>query len=131
MSDGPIIPSGTVLSPMEADPPRRAKAETTDRISGKRRKTARGRFAVLNGFVDCSMASMSGSEVAVWLVLYRDTRNGTARTSAVDIARRIGRTPRTVIDSLGKLRTRGLVTRVYRGGLNRGPSVYRVHPVPP
>jgi hypothetical protein len=29
-----------------------------------------------------------------------------------------------------ELRRRGLLELIYRGGLNRGTSVYRVHPLP-
>jgi len=131
MSEGRIIPPGQVLPPMDAPQPP-AEADDAKPGKAKRRKTgdAAGRFAVLNGFVDCSMADLSRAELAAWLVLYRDTRNGTARTSAEDIGRRIGASKRAVLDALGALRKRGLVTRVYRGGLNRGPSVYRVRPLP-
>ncbi len=76
------------------------------------------------------MGELSRAEALAWLVLYRDTRNGTARTSAADVARRIGASRRTVIGAIGRLRKRGLLTLVYRGGLNRGPSIYRVHPLP-
>lgn len=143
MSEGRIIPPGEVLPPMETPgdaPPRHAEADPRNRAAQpgktKRRNAGTsggdtaGRFAVLNGFVDCSMADLSRAELAAWLVLYRDTRNGTARTSAEDIARRAGTSKRAVLDALTSLRKRELLTRVYRGGLNRGPSVYRVHPMP-
>jgi hypothetical protein len=130
MSEGRIIPPGQVLPPMDA-PPRHAEADENGSAPPKRKGRKTGdRFAVLNGFVDCSMADLSRAELAAWLVLYRDTRNGTARTSAEDIGRRIGTSKRAVLDALASLRKRGLLTRVYRGGLNRGPSVYRVHPLP-
>jgi hypothetical protein len=132
MSEGRIIPPGEVLPPMDtpADaPPRRGEADDAKPGNANRRK-AGDRFALLNGFVDCSMADLSRAELATWLVLYRDSRDGTARTSADDIGRRIGTSTRRTLDALAKLRKRGLVTRVYQGGLNRGPSKYRVHPLP-
>lgn len=132
MSDDRIIPPGEVLPPMDADAPRQGEADgtTTGKRKGRKAGDAGGRFALLNGFVDCSMVNLSRAELAAWLVLYRDTRNGTARTSAEDIGRRIGTSKRAVLDALGKLRKRGLLTRVYKGGLNRGPSTYRIHPLP-
>jgi Mn-dependent DtxR family transcriptional regulator len=62
------------------------------------------------------------------MLLYRDTkRNGLARTSQVDLARRAGTTPRTVERAVRSLACRGLLAVVNRGGLRKGPSIYRVH----
>lgn len=131
MTEGRIIPPGEVLPPLGVEP-KHAKADGSNpgKRKGRKNSEAAGRFAVLNGFVDCGMVGLSRAEIAVWLVLYRDTRNGTARTSVEDIGQRIGTSKRGVLDALGKLRKLGLVTRVYKGGLNRGPSTYRVHPMP-
>lgn len=131
-ADPQILPGASVLPPMAAEP---VGAKPTDAKparagGGGARRRGGDRFAVLNAFVDCTLAGLSRAEIAVWLVLYRDTRNGTARTGAADIARRAGVSKRRTLDALGKLCKRGLVTRVYRGGLNRGPSIYRVHPLP-
>jgi DNA-binding GntR family transcriptional regulator len=60
------------------------------------------------------------------LVLYRDTKNGTARTSITDIARRAGSSRRTVLRAVANLVRRRLLQVVHRGGLGRGTSVYRV-----
>lgn len=135
MNDRPsILPGATVLTPMDAGhEPRRRNAKPSEGTAGKGkrdRRKQRDRFGLLNAFVDCGMVGLSRSELATWLVLYRDTRDGTARTSATDIARRIGTDRRTVTDALRGLRQRRLITLVYRGGLNRGVSVYRVHPPP-
>jgi DNA-binding transcriptional ArsR family regulator len=91
---------------------------------------ARGRFAVLNAFVDFALAELSRREIAVWLVLYRDTKDGTARTSYDDLARRTGLNRRNVGRALRELEGRGLVKIVRRGGLGRGPSSYRVSALP-
>lgn len=116
-----------MLPPMNADP---AEPKRAGRGGRAARRRGSDRFAVLNGFVDCTMSGLSRGPLAVWLVLYRDTRDGTARTSIEDIARRAGLSKRRAVEAVGKLCKVGLLTRVYRGGLNRGPSVYRVHPRP-
>jgi hypothetical protein len=57
----------------------------------------RDRFAVLNAFVDFTLAELTRNEIAVWLVLYRDTKpDGTARTSQADLARRAGTSDRSI-----------------------------------
>lgn len=122
MTTIPLNLSGCgVLPPLD-------EAETPAPAAHKngRKPTAADRFGVLNAFVDMSIAKLTRAEIAVWLVLFRDTRDGTARTSQADIARRAGIEDRTVRRALDRLKERGLVTLVYKGGLNRGPSRYRV-----
>jgi DNA-binding IscR family transcriptional regulator len=72
---------------------------------------------------------LSRSEIAVWLVLYRDTRDGTVRTSQENIAKRSGTSVRHVRKAITSLTAAGLVTVVFQGGLNRGPSRFRVNPL--
>ena len=91
-------------------------------------KTA-NRFAVLNNFVDFTMGELPRGCVTVWFVLYRDTKDGTARTSQADISRRAGMSVRGVRDAIRRLESLGLLKTVFRGGLNRGPSIYRVLPL--
>jgi hypothetical protein len=96
------------------------------------RRKAADRFAVLNAFVDFTLAGLTRNEMAVWLMLYRDTKpDGTARTSQADMARRVGTSDRTVRRALDGLKRRGLLKVTYRGGIGRGASVYRVRPLPP
>ena len=133
MSEPRIIPGASVLPPMDTDAGRQQRVEHGEHHeakAGKPTRHTRDRFGTLNAFVDCTMADLSRAEALTWLVLWRDTRNGTARTSADDIGRRIGASKRAVLTALQKLRDKGLLTRVYKGGLNRGPSTYRVHPMP-
>jgi DNA-binding MarR family transcriptional regulator len=53
------------------------------------------------------MADLSRGELAVWLILYRDTkRDGTARTSLDDLARRGGMNRQTASRSVGRLARR-------------------------
>jgi DNA-binding transcriptional ArsR family regulator len=99
-----------------------------DRGNGKPAKAAE-RFAALNTFVDATAGGLTRSEILVWLVLYRDCRNGTARTGQADIARRSNLSRRTVGKAIRRLVDRGLVRTVYRGGLGRGTSRYRVFAV--
>src|SRR5688500_15654644 len=120
-----VIPVGGEPPPMDRPQPSsngrhpgRAKGKTTDR------------FAVLNNFVDFTLAGLRRAEIAVWLVLYRDTRDGTARTSYDDIARRAGLNRRNVGRAVRQLEGRGLVQVVHRGGLGRGASRYRVRGLP-
>lgn len=108
-----------VLPPLRSDPEQKTNA-----------KPKRSRFAVLNGFVDASMRGLSRAEIAVWLVLFRDTKqSGLVRTSHTDLARRSGINERSVVNALRELRRRDLVTQVRRGNIHVGPSTYRVHPV--
>lgn len=131
----PILSGCETLPPMEAEPGlssmRNSKAKPKGRTKGKpnaKRKTA-DRFGVLNQFVDCSLDGLTRSELATWLVLYRDTRNGTAATGQTDIARRAGLSVRAVKTAVHGLKKRGLLTVIYTGGLSRGPSRYRVESV--
>jgi DNA-binding MarR family transcriptional regulator len=100
-----------------------------DRLAPARR--SRLRFEILNRFVDTGMANLTRAELAVWLTLYRDTkRDGTARTSLEDLARRAGMNRQTAYRAIGRLRRRKMLRVVRRGGLNRGPSAYAVFPYP-
>ena len=116
---------------MDASPSGRSpdRGKPKGKTDGRKAK-ARERFAVLNAFVDFALADLSRGEVAVWLVLFRDTRDGTARTSYDDLARRTGLNRRNVGRALRRLEGRGLVKVVHRGGLRRGVSRYRVRSLP-
>jgi DNA-binding MarR family transcriptional regulator len=99
------------------------------RKTSKRRSQLR--FEILNAFVDGGMIGLSRAELAVWLALYRDTkRDGTARASLADLARRGGMDRQTASRAVGRLTRRKMIRVIRPGGLNRGPSVYRVFPYP-
>jgi len=105
-----------------ADPP--AKRKTSKRAS-------RLRFEMLNAFVDGGMADLSRAELATWLTLFRDTKlSGIARASLDDIARRAGMDRQTASRAVGRLERRNMLQVIRRGGLNKGPSTYRVFPYP-
>lgn len=130
------LPGTRVLPPMEAPAgePRRRNRDAPARP--RKRGTASnalGRFATLNAFVDATAATLTRSQVLAWIVLWRDTdaRTGLARSAISDIARRSGASPRATGDAIRHLCDEGLIVRVRRGGLNRGPSVYRVRATRP
>jgi hypothetical protein len=128
-----IIRVGEELPPMEGPEPAPSSGPHPRPPEGKpagAKGKARERFAVLNAFVDFSLADLTRAELAVWLVLYRDTREGTARTSYEDLARRAGCNRRNVGRALRRLERRGLLNIVHRGGLGRGVSRYRVRGLP-
>ncbi len=120
----PMLDGCKVLSPLETSGGQERRRRTTRTDA----KTAGRRFQAVNAFADFTLAALSRAEIAVWLLLWRDTKpDGLARTSQADLARRAGIAERTVRRAIESLRTAGLVTLVYRGGLRRGSSTYRVH----
>jgi len=119
---GGQIPADAVLIP-EGGTPKPVKKPT---------RRLPERFGMLNTFADVAMADLTGAEVKVWLILFRDTKaaTGTARTGQTDIARRAGLSRRAVKMAVQRLQAKGLLTLRHRGRLNVGPSVYRVQAVP-
>jgi hypothetical protein len=117
------------MEPMPRRPacPRPAEPANPKREAGKR--SAVDRFRTLNNFVDFTLAELSRAEIAVWLILYRDTRDGTVRTGMADLARRAGCSRRAVVSAVQRLERLGLLKVVYRGGIHRGSSRYRVRPL--
>jgi DNA-binding MarR family transcriptional regulator len=95
------------------------------------RRESRLRFETFNAFVDTAMANLSRAELALWLILFRDTkRDGTARSSLDDLARRGAINRQTASRAVGRLARRKMLQVQRRGGLNCGPSTYRVFPFP-
>jgi hypothetical protein len=127
-----IIPVGEEPPPMDRPGPGPGDGRQRHHggAGGKPKGKSGERFAVLNTFVDFALAELSRREIAVWLVLYRDTRDGTARTSYDDLARRAGLNRRNVGRAVRRLETLGLLKVVHRGGLGRGASRYRVRGLP-
>jgi predicted transcriptional regulator len=126
---GGTLPPDAVFRPDEDEEPAPSVRAPAPPVKPKRR-TRSERFAALNAFTDCALADLTGSEVKVWLILFRDTKaaTGTARTGQADLARRAGLSRRGVQVALDKLTAKGLVQLVRRGRLNAGPSTYRAHP---
>jgi hypothetical protein len=123
-----ILPGCSVLPPPTPAERRGALAQSASHAPQPTRRNGptADRFRVLNAFVDESMGALNRSEIAVWMVLYRDTRDEIAQTSQAAIAVRTGADVRTVRRAVQRLLKSGLLILVYRGGLNRGASRYRV-----
>lgn len=69
------------LNGAEVLPPMNPRPTPAKGNTPKAKQAAAGRFRTLNAFVDATMAGLCRGDIAVWLVLYRATRDGTARTS--------------------------------------------------
>ena len=90
------------------------------------------RWQHLNRFVDVTLRDVTPSEVRVWLILYRDTKqDGTVCAGQTNIAMRAGLSVRMVKKAVQKLIERGIVKVLVRGRLNAGPSLYKVRGVNP
>lgn len=124
------IPVGEEPPALEPSPSREPGPATGERSKPKRKTATGQRFKTINTFADFTLAGLDRAEIAVWLLLWRDSRDGIARTSQADLARRAGIAERTVRRAVNQLRQAGLLTLAYRGGLRKGPSAYRVHPLP-
>ena len=102
--------------------------EFDDRKPASTKRTAQSieRFQTLNAFVDVTMRALTPSEKIVWIVLYRDVRNGVVTVSQKDLATRSGLTLSTVSLAIQKLVKRNLVLVVTQGGFRKGTSTYRI-----
>ena len=107
------------------DKPRRGNPRSVNR------KATGGRFADLNTFVDFTAGTLERSELLVWVTLFRDCRDGIARTGQADLARRTRLGLRTVRRAIKSLTKRGLLEIARRGGVSVGPSTYRLRPLEP
>jgi hypothetical protein len=105
-----------------------SKGKRNGKPAPKSNRTRGSRFAVFNAFVDFTMASLTGAQRDVWLILFRDTKadTQTARTGQADMARRANLSVRAVKYAVKALQKKGLLKVVHRGRLNGGPSIYRV-----
>ena len=85
-------------------------------------------FKNLAGFVDDGVRSLTRSELAVYLILMRDTKpDGTARAGLTDLATRGGLSKRSASRSVQSLIGRG-VLQVVRHGVSGKPTVYTIFP---
>jgi hypothetical protein len=104
----------------------RQRHQAKGRGGAKGKRPAVGRFRTLNAFVDFTARELTRAELLVWLTLFRDSKDGVARTGQADIARRCKINRKTVYRALLSLSNRGLLRVVHRGRLGGGPSVYRL-----
>jgi DNA-binding MarR family transcriptional regulator len=80
---------------------------------------------MLNNFCDVTLRELSRNEIAVWLNLFRDTRDGIACSSQMELARRCGVSDRTVRRKIKSLEHKGLLQIPYRGLQGKGMSKFR------
>lgn len=95
-------------------PPSRPSARKGNNGKGASQDDAKRRshlrFEVLNALVDIGMANLTRSELAVWLVLYHDTKpDGTAHVSFDDIARLAGIDRRSVTRAVDTLKQKKML----------------------
>lgn len=137
MNEPRILPGCTTLPPMKPATNGRhgpTIGAANDGKAGDKQKAKRktgDRFAVLNAFIDFTMGELDRGEIVVWMILFRDTRDGVAGTSQTDISRRAGMTVRGTQKALAKLVNKGLVKIVRQGRIGKGPSTYRIRALPP
>lgn len=120
MSGPQILQGCDVLPPIE--PATNNYTTTTDATAGGNGKAKRktgDRFAMLNAFVDFTLGELDRGEIAVWLILYRDARDGVAQVSQASIARRAGMTVSGVQKALAKLASKGLAKIVRQGRIGK------------
>jgi hypothetical protein len=133
-SEPPILKVGEEPPPMHRLPGANGSTPARHQGNGKPKgKPARrkgDRCVVLNTFADFTLSALTRAEIAVWLLLWRDTKpDGTAQTSQADLARRAGANLSTVKRAVAALVEAGLLAVVFRGSLRRGPSAYCVRPL--
>jgi DNA-binding MarR family transcriptional regulator len=84
------------------------------------------RWNHFNRFVDFAMRELTSAEIQVWLVLFRDCREGVAVTGQTDIARRTGLSIRSIKYAIAALKSKGYIVVTKQGRLASGPSSYKV-----
>ncbi len=90
---------------------------------------SKGRFQVINDFVDNTMKELESRASLAWFTLWRNTKpNGLAKIAMSDLARRMGCSKYTAKRAIKDLKEAGLLTVVAVGGKYRGVSTYRLKP---
>ena len=122
--DGTLIPMDSAEKPKNQLSRKRQKRPF--KKSGKVKK----RFEMLNNFCDVTMRDLKGTELAVWISLYRHSTNGVSTLAQSRMAEMCGISTRTVQRTLHKLKQKGLVEIVYQGSVGKGMSKYRISSIP-
>lgn len=103
-------------------PPRSGRSGTAQQRPASNSK---GRFQVINDFVDDTMKTLGFRASLAWFTLWRNTKpNGLARIAISDLARRMGCSPDTAKRAIGDLKRADLLTVVARGSKGHGVSTY-------
>jgi hypothetical protein len=88
------------------------------------------RWRTLNTFVDLVARHLSPVEIAVWMVLFRDCRDGTVKASQRNLASRSGASERSSVRAMRRLRDTWLV-EVVKASKGKGEaSIYRLEARP-
>lgn len=99
------------------------------RDKGKKRKAGE-RFATLNAFTDATMRTLTPAQIAVWVILFRNERNGTTSRSVRQIATDGGLSLSGAHQSLASLIEAGLVEILQRARHRDEATTYRIHATP-
>ena len=136
MMAGNTLHGATVLPPMST--PRAAAIEAIDTkqksdnsktrksSNSQASKNAGNRWQTLNEFVDVTLKHLRPAEAKVWMVLFRDSRNGLSKVAQTHIAERCGIARESVSRAIKELERKNLVKTVRHGGVNRGLSWYQL-----
>lgn len=100
----------------------------TQKAKAKSSETA-NRFSTLNALIDYLMVDLTRAELATWLVLYCDTRDGVVQASIDAIAKRTGTSRQHTQKAITSLQQRRLIEQIKKGAINHGASIYRVKPL--
>lgn len=96
---------------------------------GKRRHFYKVWFKMLDSFVDEGVRKLTRSELAVHLILIRDTRpDGTARAGLTDLATRGGMSKRSASRAVQDLIERG-VLHIVKPGVSGKATLYTLLPL--
>ena len=120
-----VDPAGELVRKVEVA----AAGKPISAKNSRRSKTDNGdasRWRTLNTFVDLIARHLSPVEIAVWMVLYRDCRNGTVKASQRNLASRSGASERSVVRAMRRLRVTGLIEVVKASKSKGEASLYRL-----
>ena len=94
----------------------------------KGRPKSKGRFEMLNMFVDSTMRTLKPNDAKLWLALFRETKpNGFAQISKSQLATLAGVSIDTVKRGINRLMKSGLLKVIRKGSNLTGESnVYRI-----
>ena len=123
-ADADPLPGCEVVRPVApAAPP--APTDEPPKRAGRTHPLA-AKVSLANRFLDRVARTLHPTTALVWMLLWRDEREGKAQTAVSDLARRSGRSERTVKRALKELRVRGLLGTVAGGNETVGPTVHRL-----
>jgi hypothetical protein len=129
-SDDAVVVVDEIGRELHRGQARHGRRRASNRATGGKADGSRGdaaaRFVTLNTFVDQVMRRLSPVESLVWIVAFRDCRNGQSSTSSTDLATRTGCGLRTVKAAVQSLCKAGLMTPVILSRHKGQASIYAV-----